>query len=262
MYLNLLGMLLSFLAVCCYIWDGASAYVMMTKSNSNAIKNVPAAPAAPPMGHYPVSASPDSFYDMANKYQPLDTLPVYICTEDDDCTLDEFCHVSRNVNSMVCMACRKRRKRCMRDTMCCMGNYCNNGICVPMEHGNERIQHPGYLEESMIDNYNPEHGTVDTHTKLTTSHAGMQPFRGNDGSVCLRSSDCAQGLCCARHFWSKICKPVLEEGQVCTKERRKGSHGLEIFQRCHCGTSLSCKLQKGEFTTVPKSSRLHTCQRH
>ncbi|XP_069835180.1 dickkopf-related protein 1 [Dendropsophus ebraccatus] len=238
---------------------GASAYVVM--ANSNSIKNAPAAPAGQPMGFYPVSVSPDSYYDIANKYQPFDAYPLYSCTEDDDCALDEFCHNSRNGNNMVCLACRKRRKRCLRDAMCCMGNYCNNGICVPVEQENDRFPHPGYVEDTMIETYNADQATVDTNTKFTTSPSGMQPFKGRDGDVCLRSSDCGPGLCCARHFWSKICKPVLEEGQVCTKHRRKGSHGLEIFQRCHCGAGLSCKLQKGEFTTAPKTSRLHTCQR-
>lgn len=82
-------------------------------------------------------------------------------------------------------------------------------------------------------------------------------IKGLEGENCLRSSDCSEGLCCARHFWSKICKPVLKEGQVCTKHKRKGTHGLEIFQRCDCAGGLSCRTQSS------KSSRsLHTCQRH
>lgn len=54
--------------------QGASAYVVLT--NSNSIKSAPAAPAGQPMGFYPVSVSPDSFYDIANKYQPFDAYPV------------------------------------------------------------------------------------------------------------------------------------------------------------------------------------------
>ncbi|XP_053547647.1 dickkopf-related protein 1 [Bombina bombina] len=250
--------ILPFLALCCYTLDAVSAFVM---SNSNSIKNLPSSPVGQVPGFYPVSVSPDSFYDIANKYQPLDAYPLYTCSEDDDCALDEFCHSSRNGNTMVCLACRKRRKRCIRDAMCCMGNYCSNGICVPIEQEQERFPQTGYIEDPVVENYH-EPATVDSQTKFTTSPSGMQPFKGRDGDVCLRSTDCAPGLCCARHFWSKICKPVLEEGQVCTKHRRKGSHGLEIFQRCHCGSGLSCRLQKGEFTTVPKTSRLHTCQRH
>uniref|UniRef100_A0A3B4WT57 Uncharacterized protein n=1 Tax=Seriola lalandi dorsalis TaxID=1841481 RepID=A0A3B4WT57_SERLL len=61
------------------------------------------------------------------------------------------------------------------------------------------------------------------------------------GDPCLRSSDCSDSLCCARHFWTRICKPVLREGQVCTRQRRKGNHGLELFQRCPCGDGLSCR---------------------
>ncbi|KAG9484976.1 hypothetical protein GDO78_008204 [Eleutherodactylus coqui] len=255
MHRPLLRMLMTLLS----LLQGASAYVVV--ANSNSIKNAPAAPPGQPMGFYPVSVSPDSFYDIANKYQPFDAYPLYSCTEDDDCALDEFCHSSRTGNNLVCLACRKRRKRCLRDAMCCMGTYCSNGICIPVEPENERFPHHGYMEDAMMETYNDQ-ATVDTNTKFTTSPSGMQPFKGRDGDVCLRSSDCGPGLCCARHFWSKICKPVLEEGQVCTKHRRKGTHGLEIFQRCHCGAGMSCKLQKGEFTTVPKTSRLHTCQRH
>uniref|UniRef100_A0A7M4ERJ9 Dickkopf WNT signaling pathway inhibitor 1 n=1 Tax=Crocodylus porosus TaxID=8502 RepID=A0A7M4ERJ9_CROPO len=98
--------------------------------------------------------------------------------------------------------------------------------------------------------------------KRTTSLWRLHHAKGQESSICLRSSDCAVGLCCARHFWSKICKPVLKEGQVCTKHRRKGSHGLEIFQRCYCGDGLSCRLQRDHITSNSSSSRLHTCQRH
>lgn len=86
------------------------------------------------------------------------------------------------------------------------------------------------------------------------------PRAGEEGDFCLRSSDCAAGLCCARHFWSKICKPVLREGQVCTRHRRKGTHGLEIFQRCQCAEGLACRLQREHGPA--DASRLHTCQRH
>lgn len=75
------------------------------------------------------------------------------------------------------------------------------------------------------------------------SFANASP--GQVGDPCLRSLDCSEGLCCARHFWTHICKPVLREGQVCTRHRRKGNHGLELFQRCPCDDGLSCqKLQE------------------
>ncbi|XP_034713187.1 dickkopf-related protein 1-like [Etheostoma cragini] len=65
--------------------------------------------------------------------------------------------------------------------------------------------------------------------------------KGQVGDPCLRSSDCSDALCCARHFWTRICKPVLREGQVCTRHRRKGNPGLELFQRCPCGDGLGCR---------------------
>lgn len=89
-------------------------------------------------------------------------------------------------------------------------------------------------------------------------------FSGMEGDTCLRSADCSEGLCCARHFWSRICKPVLTEGQVCTRHRRKGTHGLELFQRCDCGEGLTCRPERGERDhTVSRTAarNLHTCQR-
>lgn len=97
--------------------------------------------------------------------------------------------------------------------------------------------------------------------KQSLQYTHVTYFSGLVGENCLRSSDCTEGLCCARHFWSKICKPVVKDGQVCTKHQRKGTHGLEIFQRCDCGDGLSCRTQRGEHNS--KASRsLHTCQRH
>ncbi|NXO66180.1 DKK1 protein, partial [Phainopepla nitens] len=97
--------------------------------------------------------------------------------------------------------------------------------------------------------------------RRTPAPAWLPTAKGEEGDFCLRSSDCAAGLCCARHFWSKICKPVLREGQVCTRHRRKGAHGLEIFQRCPCAEGLACRGQREQHGPAD-ASRLHTCQRH
>lgn len=101
---------------------------------------------------------------------------------------------------------------------------------------------------------------------VTYFHFVLSPpsSSGQEGDACLRSADCSEGLCCARHFWSRICKPVLTEGQVCTRHRRKGNHGLELFQRCDCGEGLACRPEKGERDhTVSRTAarNLHTCQR-
>ncbi|KAK2519902.1 Dkk2 [Columba guinea] len=131
----------------------------------------------------------------------------YPCTNDKECEVGRYCHSPHQAMS-ACMLCRRKKKRCHRDGMCCPGNRCNNG---------------------------------------------------HEGDPCLRSSDCIEGHCCARHFWTKICKPVLHQGEVCTKQRKKGSHGLEIFQRCDCAKGLSCKVWKD--ATSSSKSRLHVCQK-
>ncbi|XP_030058959.1 dickkopf-related protein 1 [Microcaecilia unicolor] len=259
MYLEVVHVFLAAVALCCSR-NGASASVM---PNSNAIKNLPAGGGAQQGTGYPVSASPDLLVqDTGNKNQAVESYQPYVCLEDDDCAADEFCYGSRG-GMQICLSCRKRRKRCIRDAMCCPGNYCNNGICVPYDHDQHDHLHHGEVEEMLTDNFphDPDHGTLDTHLKRTTTPSRIHHHKGQEGDVCLRSSDCSEGLCCARHFWSKICKPVLKEGQVCTKHKRKGSHGLEIFQRCDCGESLTCRTQRGDHTTS-KSNRLHTCQRH
>ncbi|XP_054839919.1 dickkopf-related protein 1 [Eublepharis macularius] len=234
----------------------ASAAFSANLLHSNAIKNLPPGGAAMVPGA-PVSLAPgdSGLRDGGSKHQGAEAHQPSACGGDEDCSADEFCSVSARGGSQVCLACRRRRKRCLRDAMCCPGSYCNNGMCMPSEHDHF---HPGDIEETLRENF--EHGTLDPHPKRTTSSSRLHYLKGQEGSVCLRSSDCAAGLCCARHFWSKICKPVLKEGQVCTKHRKKGAHGLEIFQRCYCADGLTCRIQKDH--TTSNTSRLHTCQRH
>ncbi|CAM5129053.1 unnamed protein product [Eretmochelys imbricata] len=251
-------------ALCCrYPWAASASSAGFGSSllNSNAIKNLLPGGAAGQGGSFASAAPADSvLLEAGNKHQAVETHQPFTCSEDEDCAPDEFCSgAPRGAGSAVplCLACRKRRKRCLRHAMCCPGNYCNNGMCVPSEQGHFL---PGEMEETIIESFSPDHGIPDLHPKRTTSPSQLHHLKGQESTTCLRSSDCATGLCCARHFWSKICKPVLKEGQVCTKHRRKGSHGLEIFQRCYCGEGLSCRLQRDYATT--NSSRLHTCQRH
>ncbi|XP_007520809.1 dickkopf-related protein 1 [Erinaceus europaeus] len=240
-------------ALCAHPPGRASAILNSVLVNSNAIKNLP-----PPLGGA-ASAAPGVLYEGGNKYQAVDNYQPYPCTEDEECGSEEYCSSPARGGPHICLACRKRRKRCMRHAMCCPGNYCNNGICMPSEEHNHF--HRGEVEDTIIETFGNDRGASDGYSRRTTLSSQMFPTKGQEGSVCLRSSDCATGLCCARHFWSKICKPVLKEGQVCTKHRRKGSHGLEIFQRCYCGEGLSCRVQKDQHE-ASNSSRLHTCQRH
>uniref|UniRef100_A0A4W3JEB2 Dickkopf WNT signaling pathway inhibitor 2 n=1 Tax=Callorhinchus milii TaxID=7868 RepID=A0A4W3JEB2_CALMI len=172
------------------------------------------------------------------------------CSSDKECGTRGYCQHSHHQSFPTCLSCRRRKKRCHRDAMCCPGNYCSNGtlilfteslspgICIQLLEGtNHRLIHSGFV--CFLDLFNKH----------------MFQFAGHEGDSCLRSSDCAEGFCCARHFWTKICKPVLRQGEVCTKQRRKGSHGLELFQRCDCAKGLSCKIWK------EAKSRLHICQK-
>ncbi|XP_039183688.1 dickkopf-related protein 1 isoform X2 [Crotalus tigris] len=242
-------------ALCFPTWFGTAAGGLPFNSNglgSNSIKN-------PLSGGSSLSGGSGAMYDGSNKSRAGDSQKLALCAADEDCNAEEFCSTTARGGvsggggggGLVCLTCRKRRKRCFRDAMCCSGNFCNNGMCVEFDHF-----HPGRFE---IITENFDHGTLDSHLKRTTTSSQMYHIKGQ-GAVCLRSSDCTEGLCCARHFWSKICKPVLKEGQVCTKHHKKGSHGLELFQRCYCGDGLTCQLQKDH--TLSNSSRLHTCQRH
>ncbi|XP_026160277.1 dickkopf-related protein 2 [Mastacembelus armatus] len=176
---------------------------------------------------------------------------VYLCSNDKECSVGSYCHSPQHAASH-CLTCRRRKKRCHRDAMCCPGNRCSNYICVP-------------ISESVL---SPHISALDEHNKLSTKDHSWRKngkahtkhsLKGHEGDACLRSSDCSEGYCCARHFWTKICKPVVRQGEVCTKQRKKGSHGLEIFQRCDCAKGLSCKVWKD--ATSSTKSRLHICQK-
>lgn len=222
--------------------------------NSNAIKNLPGAPAG--KGTDLVSPSPrTSPPGSIGQKLPLDTLQQSgVCTVDEECGGDEFCNDARG----ACLPCRKSRKRCTRDSMCCAGNRCSNGVC----HANDMV----VTEPSITTGGHKHNHTTEHHGKKTSTAQGHHPnaVKGQEGDTCLRSADCSDGLCCARHFWSRICKPVLTEGQVCTRHRRKGNHGLELFQRCDCGEGLTCRPEKGERDhgiSRTAARNLHTCQR-
>ncbi|KAK1345675.1 hypothetical protein QTO34_008139, partial [Cnephaeus nilssonii] len=179
----------------------------------------------------------------------------YPCSSDKECEVGRYCH-SPHQGSSACMVCRRKKKRCHRDGMCCPGNRCNNGICIPVT---ESILTPHIPALDGTRHRDRNHGHYSNHDlgwqNLGRPHTKMSHIKGHEGDPCLRSSDCMEGFCCARHFWTKICKPVLHQGEVCTKQRKKGSHGLEIFQRCDCAKGLSCKVWKD--ATYSSKARLH-----
>ncbi|MBN3303139.1 dickkopf-related protein 2 [Amia ocellicauda] len=180
---------------------------------------------------------------------------VYPCSNDKECTVGSYCHTPHHAPSR-CLACRRKKKRCHRDNMCCPGNRCSNYICVPLADTVLAPHIPAIEGPSKI---GPFSSKDKGWPKGGKAQSKLPQVKGHEGDPCLRSSDCTDGYCCARHFWTKICKPVLQLGEVCTKQRKKGSHGLEIFQRCDCAKGLSCKVWKD--ATPSSKSRLHVCQR-
>ncbi|KAB0368390.1 hypothetical protein FD755_020156 [Muntiacus reevesi] len=183
----------------------------------------------------------------------------YPCSSDKECEVGRYCH-SPHQGSSACMVCRRKKKRCHRDGMCCPGTRCNNGICIPVT---ESILTPHIPALDSTRHRDRNHGHHSNHDlgwqNLGRPHTKVSHIKGHEGDPCLRSLDCIEGFCCARHFWTKICKPVLHQGEVCTKQRKKGSHGLEIFQRCDCAKGLSCKVWKD--ATYSSKARLHVCQK-
>ncbi|XP_053434289.1 dickkopf-related protein 4 isoform X2 [Nycticebus coucang] len=180
------------------------------------------------------------------------------CLSDKDCSPGKFC-LKPQEEKPLCAACRGLRRRCQRDAMCCPGALCVNHVCTKMEGAG-----PGLERET------EDHD--DTHTQGTTdlpiqenkprrkpNIKKSQGSKGEEGESCLRTFDCGPGLCCARHFWTKICKPVLLEGQVCSRRGQKDTaQAPEIFQRCDCGPGLLCRSQ------VPgnrQHARLRVCQK-
>ncbi|MEQ2213729.1 hypothetical protein XENOCAPTIV_019895 [Xenoophorus captivus] len=62
--------------------------------------------------------------------------------------------------------------------------------------------------------------------------------KGPEMSSCVRSGDCAAGLCCVRYLTGKRCQRIPLEGEACllrgaTKLRRN-------LGRCDCSSELTC----------------------
>ncbi|XP_033123136.1 dickkopf-related protein 4-like [Anneissia japonica] len=153
-----------------------------------------------------------------------------LCNNDDSCQKREFCHGGEGHKS--CLPCRKPGRRCHRNAMCCRGNECVDGVCRSKKTS-ESARNEDLEDESSI---------------AQETKANMYRLQENDR--CENSIECDDGLCCARHYWSKICKPILVEGDVCTKKRNP----IDLFQRCDCGPGLACK------RNVNPQLRLHYCQ--
>ncbi|XP_041842215.1 dickkopf-related protein 2-like [Melanotaenia boesemani] len=186
-------------------------------------------------------------------WEPSMDLTLYQCMSDLECSEGSYCHIpTKGPVHSRCQTCRRRNRRCHRDGMCCPGNRCSSNVCVPDVDSFMSQRIPDTDED-----ISPLSGRKGWRKRGRMDIKGSSS-KGQVGDSCLRSSDCSDNLCCARHFWTRICKPVLREGQVCTRQRRKGHHGLELFQRCPCGAGLSCRTLRDLSTqpSTPSSSSM------
>ncbi|MGH0151662.1 UNVERIFIED_CONTAM: hypothetical protein FKN15_020567 [Acipenser sinensis] len=169
MYLKTARLLVAVsIVLSCYL-DAGSGF-----SNSNSIKNLSDGALNP---SHPVSATPDAIaHDSGSQNQAIDTYQNFYCVEDQNCADGEFCYGSRG----VCLSCRKRRKRCLRDAMCCPGNHCSNGLCLPNEG---EAGHHAEIEETIIESFAHEdhHFTMEPHPRRTTMPTKPHSDKGTYG---------------------------------------------------------------------------------
>ncbi|XP_040850173.1 dickkopf-related protein 4 [Ochotona curzoniae] len=181
------------------------------------------------------------------------------CLSDKDCGSRKFCLQPRD-EKPFCAMCRGLRKRCQRTTMCCPGMLCVNDVCTTAQDVATGLERQAEDQGGTDTRGATEHPIAESQPKRKSNIKRSQGGKGQEGESCLRTSDCGPGLCCARHFWTKICKPVLQEGQVCSRRGQKETgQAPEIFQRCDCGPGLSCQSQAAGRR---QHTRLRVCQKH
>ncbi|XP_030168406.1 dickkopf-related protein 4 [Lynx canadensis] len=180
------------------------------------------------------------------------------CLSDKDCSSRKFCLKPQDERPF-CATCRGLRRRCQRNAMCCPGTLCMNDVCTTMEDATPILERQMDDQDDIETKGTTEHPIQENKPKRKPNIKKPQGGKGQEGERCLRTLDCGAGLCCARHFWTKICKPVLLEGQVCSRRGHKDTaQAPEIFQRCDCGPGLICRNQ---VTSNQQHTRLRVCQK-
>ncbi|XP_006916329.1 dickkopf-related protein 4 [Pteropus alecto] len=180
------------------------------------------------------------------------------CLSDNDCNTRKFCLKPQD-EKPFCATCRGVRRRCQRNAMCCPGTRCMNDVCTTMEDATPILERQIDVHDDIDIKGTTKPPIQENKPKRKPNIKKSQGSKGQEGESCLRTFDCGPGLCCARHFWTKICKPVLLEGQVCSRRGHKETaQAPEIFQRCDCGPGLLCRSQ---VTGNRQHARLRVCQK-
>ncbi|XP_066878634.1 dickkopf-related protein 4 [Kogia breviceps] len=137
---------------------------------------------------------------------------------------------------------------------------CSQDVCTAMEDATPILERQIDDQDDTDTQGTTEHPIQENKPKRKPNITKSQGRKGKKGESCLRTFDCGPELCCARHFWTKICKPVPLEGQVCSRRGHKATaQAPGIFQRCDCGPGLSCRSQA---TGRQQHSRLRVCQKN
>nr|XP_046242486.1 dickkopf-related protein 4-like [Scatophagus argus] len=139
---------------------------------------------------------------------------------------------------------------------------CSTPDCyVPERWGcSNRAQRRPSSQDRQMD----RHG--DTETDIQSNTGGFNRTKAPEMSSCVRSGDCAAGLCCVRYLTGKRCQRIPVEGEACllrgsTKLRRK-------LGRCDCDAGLSCTAvsrsgkSKGQGVCRPRQTQGQRKTRH
>ncbi|XP_042337840.1 dickkopf-related protein 4-like [Plectropomus leopardus] len=105
---------------------------------------------------------------------------------------------------------------------------------------------------------------IDRETDRQINTDGFNRTKAPEMASCVRSGDCAPGLCCVRYLTGKRCQRIPVEGEACLlrgsgKQRRK-------LGRCDCDAGLSCTAEaggaKGQGTCRPRRGQSPRETRH
>ncbi|KAM7390965.1 hypothetical protein PAMP_021688 [Pampus punctatissimus] len=77
----------------------------------------------------------------------------------------------------------------------------------------------------------------DRETDKQSNTGSFNRTKAPEMSSCVRSGDCAAGLCCVRYLTGKRCQRIPAEGEACLL---RGSKMRRNLGRCDCGAGLSC----------------------
>ncbi|XP_024908766.1 dickkopf-related protein 1 [Cynoglossus semilaevis] len=113
---------------------------------------------------------------------------------------------------------------------------CSTPDChVPVKGScSNRAQRRSSSQDRLMDKDTDRHRDTDSFNKT----------KAPEMASCVRSGDCAAGLCCARYLTGKRCQRIPVEGEAClprgfTKQRRN-------LGRCNCDVGLACVTEPGK----------------